>query len=214
MKRINYLMFVSLLMAFAFSVMSCNKDKDDDDVDVDLSKAIVGIWDYTSSGMYIDGKTENDFFRDHYKDYYKEHLTEWEEIWGEIEDYNEDGVADYKDVAAAIDIILKEDPSDYQFEGYTEFTADGHVKTFLKYEDGDEDTMLGKYVISGNKICLIPEEDDEVDDEEDDEEDDEDEWYEVSIKGNTLSLKKEDEYETRLDGKKHTRLYTATYTKR
>lgn len=55
MKKTNYLMFVSLLMAFAFGLMSCSKDKDDD---TDLSKEIIGIWDVTSSETYIDGKIE------------------------------------------------------------------------------------------------------------------------------------------------------------
>ncbi|MBR6277627.1 MAG: hypothetical protein IKR41_02580, partial [Bacteroidales bacterium] len=59
-------MFVSLLMAFAFSVTSCNKDKDDD---VDLSKAIIGIWDNTSHETYIDGKTEREFLIEFFSNY-------------------------------------------------------------------------------------------------------------------------------------------------
>ena len=175
MKKINYLMFVSLLTAFAFGVMSCNKDKDED---VDLSKAIIGIWDVTSSETYIDGKTEKDFF----KDYYKEHYTEYEDLveaLSEVEDLNGDGVIDSKDidVDAAIDAMI-DGGSSKSLETYIEFKADGTAITYEKY--------MGEYTIR-------------------------EDTYEFK----TLTItSKDEEYDTELDGKKHSRRNVATLTKR
>ena len=209
MKKINYLMFVSLLTAFAFGVMSCNKDKDED---VDLSKAIIGIWDVTSSETYIDGKTEEEFF----KDYYKEHYTEYEDLveaLSEVEDLNGDGVIDSKDidVDAAIDAMI-DGGSSKSLEKYIEFKADGTAITYEKYM-GEytirEDTYEFKYSISGNKLTMMYEDEDGKEDPEDTEE------AEISIKGKTLTItSKDEEYDTELDGKKHSRRNVATLTKR
>ncbi len=210
MEKINNLMLASLLMAFAFGVTSCNKDKDDD-ADVDSSKAIVGIWDNKKSESFVDGKTENDFFRDFYKDYYKENLTKWEETWGEIEDFNGDGVADYNDVAAVIDMWYEEDESeDDLLEAYLEFKADGNAKSYARYKDGDEDNFNCKYEISGNKLILTYEDNENY---EGDEDEDVEEW-EFSIKGNTLTITLEEEWVFSFDKKKHTRRQITTLTKR
>lgn len=185
MKKINNLMFVSLLMAFAFCVTSCNKDKDDD---VDLSKAIIGIWDYTSHETYIDGKTERDFFIEVYSNYEA--------------DYNGDGIINEQD-KFDIDAFLGDD--DDEVETYLEFKADGSSIAYAKYQDGDEDTYPAKYEISGNKLSIIEYEDDEEDDTEE---------YEISIKGKTLTMKYEYEWTFYLDKKKYTRRVINTLTKR
>ena len=126
-------MFVSLLMAFAFSVMSCNKDKDDD---VDLSKAIIGIWDNTSHETYIDGKTEREFLIEFFSN--------------NEADLNGDGIINEQD-KFDIDAFLGDDDV---VEAYLEFKADGSAISYAKYQDGDEDKFNGKYEISGNKLIL------------------------------------------------------------
>ena len=123
MKKINYLMFVSLLMAFAFSVMSCNKDKDDD---VDLSKAIVGIWDYTSHETYIDGKTEREFYIEFFSNAF---LGDDDD---EVEAYLE-FKADGSAIAYAKyqDGDVDTDPAKYEISG--------NKLSIIEYEDDEED---------------------------------------------------------------------------
>lgn len=185
MKKINNLMLASLLMAFAFGVTSCNKDKDDDDVD--LSKAIVGIWDYTSHETYIDGKT------------YREFLIEF--FSNNETDLNGDGIINKQD-KFDIDAFLGDD--DELVEAYLEFKADGSAISYAKYQDGDEDNYNYKYEISGNKLSLVYEDDEE----------DETEEGEISIKGKTLTMKSEGEWTFYFDKKKHTRRHITTLTKR
>lgn len=183
MKKINNLMLASLLMAFAFGVTSCNKDKDDD---VDLSKAIIGIWDYTSHETYIDGKT------------YREFLIEF--FSNNEADLNGDGIINEQD---KFDIDAFFDDDDEVVEVYLEFKADGSAISYAKYQDGDEDNYNYKYEISGNKLSLT-----NVD------EDDETEEVEISIKGKTLTMKSEGEWTFYFDKKKHTRRQITTLTKR
>ena len=188
MKKINYLMFVSLLMAFAFGVTPCNKDKDDD---VDLSKAIIGIWDYTSHETYIDGKTAREFYIEFFSN--------------NEADLNGDGIINEQD-KFDIDAFLGYEDAD---EAYLEFKADGSAISYAKYQDGDEDNMNVKYEISGNKLILTYEGDEDEGDEDGDVEE-----YEISIKGKTLTMKYEYEWTFYFDQKKHTRRVINTLTKR
>ncbi|MBQ9214562.1 MAG: lipocalin family protein [Bacteroidales bacterium] len=189
MKKINNLMFVSLLMAFAFSVMSCNKDKDDD---VDLSKAIIGIWDNKNSETFVDGKTEREFLIEFFSN--------------NEADLNGDGIINEQD-KFDIDAFLGDD--DDVVEAYLEFKADGSAISYAKYQDGDEDNMNVKYEISGNKLILTYEGDEDEGDEDGDVEE-----YEISIKGKTLTMKYEYEWTFYFDKKKHTRRHITTLTKR
>ena len=193
MKKINNLMFVSLLMAFAFSVMSCNKDKDDD---VDLSKAIVGIWDFKNSETFVDGKTELDFFIEVYSNYEG--------------DLNGDGIIDKQDEFNVNAFKESYGSNNNPVEAYIEFKADGNGKSYDRYKDGDEDNFNFKYEISGNKLILTYEDNENY---EGDEDEDVEEWV-FSIKGNTLTLTLEDEWEFYVDRKKHTRRHITTLTKR
>ncbi len=145
MKKINYLMFVSLLMAFAFGVTSCNKDKNDD---VDLSKAIIGIWDNKNSETFVDGKTEREFLIEFFSN--------------NEADLNGDGIINEQD-KFDIDAFLGDDDV---VEAYIEFKADGSAISYAKYQDGDEDNFNGKYEISGNKLILTAEGDEDEDVEE------------------------------------------------
>ena len=195
MKKINNLMLASLLMAFAFGVTSCNKDKDDD-ADVDSSKAIVGIWDNKKSETFVDGKTELDFFIEVYSNYEG--------------DLNGDGIINEDDEFNA-DIFKQSYGSNSNpLEAYIEFKADGNAKSYARYKDGDEDNFNFKYEISGNKLILTYEDNENYEGDEDEDV----EELEFSIKGNTLTLTSEDEWTFYFDKKKHTRRHITTLTKR
>ena len=193
MEKINNLMLASLLMAFAFGVTSCNKDKDDD---VDSSKAIVGIWDFKKSETFVDGKTELDFFIEVYSNYEG--------------DLNGDGIIDKQDEFNVNAFKESYGSNNNPVEAYIEFKADGNGKSYDRNKDGDEDNYNFKYEISGNKLILTYEDNENY---EGDEDEDVEEWV-FSIKGNTLTLTLEDEWEFYVDRKKHTRRHITTLTKR
>ena len=102
---------------------------------------------------------------------------------------------------------LSESESEKPIEDYIKFKADGNATAYAKYKDGDEDIEYVKYEISGNKLYI------KYLDENGNEDGDVDE-AEFSINGNTLTMTFVFEWTTDIDGKKHTRYTTSTYTKR
>ncbi|MBR4264594.1 MAG: hypothetical protein IKQ46_00890 [Bacteroidales bacterium] len=184
MKSINFLFLVCLLTAFTLCVTSCSKE--DKNNDEKFSENIVGIWDVTNSETYIDEKTEKEYFIDLYSNYKA--------------DWNLDGEIDELDIFDP-EVISRTFEGEKPVESYLEFKADGNAVFYSKYEDGNEDKDKVKYEISDNKLYISDEEDDVKE-------------YEFSIKGNTLTLTANDEWDSEIDGKTHTRRSITTLTKR
>lgn len=191
MKKNNFLVLVSLLMAFAFGVMSCNKNDDDENDEADLSKEIVGIWDITSKDYFIDGKKSET------GDYY--HYTP---SWSMSDGGNND--------VPSIKITKNEWYFDFKDNGYFQYSK------ILKYEyetlngsgsSSMEDNAGGKYSISGNKLTLT-----KLDD--DGKETNEVSIAEISISGNTITIKTEEKEEKLEDEQMHKTYNIFTATKR